>query len=98
MTDLFFSLWIMFCALLVVLGCGSKQESTKSDPESKFATKAQPLIAVYCANCHDGVKQKAFDTEERWLTSKAKARIENNTMPPNKPLESDVKAKFIASF
>lgn len=87
-----------FVIVFALVGCGSKeQESSIAKPESKFG-KAQALIAVYCANCHDGVKQKAFDTEARWLESKAKARIENGSMPPNKPLEPQVKTSFLETF
>lgn len=96
--EIFLHVWFVFCAVLVITGCGSKDEPAKAaNPQSKFG-QVQPLIAEHCANCHDGVKQKAFDSEERWLSSKAKARIENGSMPPNKPLSKDVKDRFLASF
>lgn len=89
---------LIILTALILTSCGG--EALKEAPkDSAKYEEIKPLIASNCAgsSCHGGA-QKAFDSEERWLSSSAKARIESGNMPPQKKLAEDVKAKLLGSF
>lgn len=47
-----------------------------------FAADIKPLIDANCGKCHNGTKEPAFDTADKFKASKAKARLGAGTMPP----------------
>ena len=53
------------------------------------------VIDGACGKCHNGTNQKAFDSEQRFRSSKALARLEAGTMPPGGKIDPTAKAKLI---
>jgi hypothetical protein len=84
--------------------CGSEEEQVITQKGSGSASKPKwaeiaPLVAKECVNCHNGAKHPLnLSTQAAWDNSKSKARIANDSMPPNKKLEPSVKEKFLSYF
>ncbi len=86
---------------LTIDSCGSGDsgygDSKPSPKDSEKFVAIKPLIAKTCGKCH-GVTQKAFDSEARWKSSKAKARIIDGSMPQGSTLDPKDKEALLASF
>jgi hypothetical protein len=70
-------------------------EEPREEPDGKpqYADIADD-VKRECGRCHNGaIHPKTYDTEEKFRS--AKARVVNGSMPPDRPLPSAIKAKFI---
>lgn len=87
---------------LLLTTCGGyddrygSEEPSKPDSEKFKAVKA--VIDRECGRCHNGSIQRAFNNEQRWLSSAAKQRINDASMPPDKRLSDSDRAKLLSSF
>lgn len=81
-------------------GCGDYYEGQDNEnkPDSQEYIAIKPLIVKNCGECHNGSNQKKFDNEQRFLSSQAKARIKNGSMPQGKKLSTEDKQKFLDYF
>jgi hypothetical protein len=58
-----------------------------TDPKPSGFDAVKPLIAKECGTCHNGrVHPLKLDSEAQFRGSRAKARIQNNSMPPGRAL------------
>lgn len=79
-------------------------ESPTPQPPPPGPTKAswddiKPDVLANCVNCHNGTKHPLdLSTKANWDRSNSQRRIANDSMPPNKRLESNVKTKLLSYF
>ncbi len=80
--------------------CGSSKKDDAPETPKPAPTQAwldiKPVVQAQCGKCHDGVKQKAFDSAAAFKGSKALLKIEAGAMPPSGQIDADAKAKLIA--
>lgn len=85
---------------LLFTGCGVEkdQPTTISGPKSSWA-EIKPIVDRECARCHNGVKHPlTLSTESSFKSSKAKVRIENGSMPPDRTLPAADKKSLLSYF
>lgn len=86
----------------VLLACNYEAVKTEvPDDEPRGGDPAFEAIRVdvdrECGRCHNGtVHPLAFRSGDVFKNSKARARIEGGTMPPDKTLGPDVKERLLA--
>lgn len=92
----------LFLVILLIGSCGEPsddyEKETRTPVDSGKFKAVKQLIADNCGKCHNGSVQKAFDSEARWNSSNAKARITNGSMPTDKKLSDSDKNTLLASF
>lgn len=77
-------------------GSGDGTGNSDGSGDDQGFAEIKTVIDANCGKCHDGTNQKPFNTEARFRSSKALARIENGTMPPSGNLNADAKSKLVA--
>lgn len=95
------------CLMTFVYGCGTYEDDDykknpppnpespgPENPDQDLFAQILPLVKSECGRCHNGiVRSTKYDTEQAFRS--AKARVVNGSMPPDRPLGADVKAKFV---
>lgn len=89
---------ILFMTVLIAT-CGRYSEQNKAPSDPSKWDKIKSIVKAECVRCHDGIiRASNFNSEEAFVASKAQARIENASMPPDKKLDEKAKALLLDYF
>lgn len=92
---------LIFCLSTLFIACSSEyiedDEAGNEERKAKYAA-VSTLVDANCGRCHNGTIHPLTFNEESWYASKARNRIEDNTMPPDVALEKDTRSKLLSSF
>ena len=85
---------ILLCVAFLFVGCGYSEPDDEYETEKPVAVEEAEFkdiveyIDTYCGGCHDG-DSKPIINESNW--AKARAKIEDGTMPKNGELPPIIK-------
>lgn len=84
--------------LAMALACGGPESESYKAPDPAGSSD-DSLVSRECGRCHNGSRHpRLIRTVGELKASNAKRRVESGTMPPDRSLASDVKARLISLF
>lgn len=80
----------------LIVACGSDKGGYDRAPDDAAFAEVKPTVDRECGRCHNGSVQPLQFSASNFKSSKAKTRVANGSMPPDRALKAADKDALLA--